>query len=197
MTQVSQSSEVCTEYVRKLIRVKAWQLCRRSNFCSSDMKDVEQHLYLHLLTQIEKFDRSRASLNTFSSRVVDSAAAMLLRERQREKRTPEEGTIVQSLGEMVDQPDGPPAPLGTTLSRADVERRTGGKSMSGIELFELAEDIAHLISTLPPELQSVCRALMYRNRSETESDLGLSRRRYDAALELIRQHFAYGGFAET
>jgi len=186
---------VC-EYAKTVIRVKARQLCRRPSFSRSDSGDVEQDLYLHLLNQIQQFDPARGSLNTFIARVIDSAVAMLVRERRRGKRTPAAGVVAQSLEVMVDQADGPPAPLGATLSQADVERRTGGDATSEIDLFELADDVAHLIDALPPELQAVCRARMERNRSETERDLGLSRRNYDAAMAVIRQHFAQGGFGE-
>jgi RNA polymerase sigma-70 factor (ECF subfamily) len=195
MSKVSQGTAVCTEYARTLIRVKARQIVRRPGFSRSDTDDVEQDLFLHLLNQIQQFDPSRGSLNTFIARVVDSAVAMLIRQRRRGKRTPETGVVIQSL-EVMDQQGGPPAPLGTTLSQADAERRTGGDSMSGIELFDLADDLAHLIDALPPDLQAVCRARMDRNRKETERDLGLSRRNYDAAMELIREHFAQGGFGE-
>lgn len=189
-------SVVC-EYAKTVIRVKARQLCRRPSFSRSDKDDIEQDLFLHLLSQAQQFDPARGSLNTFIARVVDSAVAMLVRERRRNKRAPASGVVVQSVEVMVDQPDGPPAPLGATLSQADAERRTGGDSMSHIEMFELADDVSHLINALPPELQAVCRARMDRNRSETERDLGHSRRSLDAAMELIRQHFDQGGFGKN
>ena len=196
MSQVPRGSHVCTEYARTLIRVKARQIVCRPGFSRSDTGDVEQDLYLHLLSQAQQFDPTRGSINTFIARVVDSAVAMLVRERRRNKRAPALGVVVQSVEVMVDQPDGPPAPLGATLSQADAERRTGGDSMSNTEMFELVEDVAHLIDALPPELQAVCRARMDRNRSETERDLGHSRRSLDTAMELIRQHFVQGGFEE-
>lgn len=196
MSQVQRGSHVCTEYARTLIRVKARQIVRRPGFNRSETGDVENDLFLHLLNQAQQFDPTRGSINTFIARVVDSAVAMLVRERRRNKRAPASGVVVQSVEVMVDQPDGPPAPLGATLSQADAERRTGGDSMSNTEMFELVDDVAHLIDALPPELQAVCRARMNRNRSETERDLDLSRRNYDAAIEQIREHFAQGGFGE-
>lgn len=195
MAQVSKGTDVCTEYVRTLIRVKARQIVRRPGFSKSDTDDVEQDLLLHLLAQIQQFDPSRGSLNTFISRVVDSAVAMLVREHGRNKRVPATG-VIQSLEMMVDQLGGAKTPVGATISQADFERRVGSTSMSGIELFELAEDITRLIDALPPGLQAVCRVRMDRNRKEAERDLGLSRRNYDAAIELIRQHFVQGGFGE-
>jgi RNA polymerase sigma factor (sigma-70 family) len=196
MPHVPQGSHVYTEYARTLIRVKARQIVRRPGFSSADTDDVEQDLFLYLLVQIQQFDPSRGSLNTFITRVIDSAIAMKIRERQRGKRTPETGVVVQSLEAMIDQPDGPPAPLGATLSLDDAQRRTGADAKSDIDLFERTNDVEHLIDALPPELQAVCRARMDRNRQETERDLGLSRRKYDAAIEQIREHFARGGFGE-
>jgi RNA polymerase sigma factor (sigma-70 family) len=196
MSQVSQGNHVCTEYARTLIRVKARQLVRRPGFNRSEIGDVEQELFLHLLVQMQQFDPSRGSLNTFFARVIDSGVAMLVRERRRGKRTPETGVVVQSLEVMIDQVDGPPAPLGATLSQDDSQRRTGVDAKSDIDLFELADDVAQLIEALPAELQAVCRARIDRNRQETESTLGLSRRDYDAAIEQIREHFARGGFGE-
>lgn len=196
MPHVSPGSHVCTEYARTLIRVKARQIVRRPGFNRSEIGDVENDLYLHLLGQAQQFDPARGSINTFIARVVDLGIRMLLRERRRSKRAPAAGIAVQSLQMMVDQPEGPPSPLWATLSQADAERRTGGDSMSNTEMFELADDVAALIDNLSPELQAVCRSRMTGNRTETERVLGLGRRKYDAAVEQIREHFAQGGFGE-
>lgn len=200
MTEGRDWSHIYTDYAQTLIRVKARRLIRRTEFREMESGDIENVLALHLLNQAQQFDPKRGSINTFIARVIDSAVAMLIRERRRGKRTPAAGVSIQSLYMMIDQPDdqpdGPPDALWTTLSQADADRRTGGESMSGIDLFELADDVAHLIDALPPDLQAVCRARMNRNRLETENDLGVSRRNYDAALEQIRQHFAQGGLGE-
>lgn len=196
MSQVVHGNQVCTQYARTLIRVKARQLIRRHGFGRSDKDDIEQDLFLHLLSQAQQFDPARGSINTFIARVVDSAVAMLVRDRRRNKRAPETG-IIQSLQVMVDQPEGPPSPLWATLSQADADRRKNTVSLSETEHFELAEDVSYLIEALPPEAQAVCRARMDRNRSETERDLGHSRRSLDAAMELIRQHFDQGGFGKN
>ena len=78
MSQVPRGSHVCTEYARTLIRVKARQIVCRPGFSRSDTGDVEQDLYLHLLSQAQQFDPTRGSINTFIARVVDSAVAMLV-----------------------------------------------------------------------------------------------------------------------
>jgi len=189
--------EIVTEYARTLIRVKAKQIVRRPGFSRSDQPDVEQDLVVHLLCQAQHFDPDRGSLNTFIARVVDSAVAMLVRERGREKRNPSGDAEVQSLAEMVPQPDGPPEALARLISQLDLERRTGGASLTDAQLFELVADVANVIPTLPPELQDICRSLLTRNRRETEADLGISRRGLQAAMVLIREHFVKSGLTKS
>lgn len=189
--------EIVTEYARTLIRVKAKQIVRRPGFSRSDQPDVEQDLVVHLLCQAQHFDPDRGSLNTFIARVVDSAVAMLVRERGREKRNPSDDAEVQSLAEMVPQPDGPPEALARLISQLDLERRTGGASLTDAQLFELVADVASVIPTLPPELQDICRSLLTRNRRETEADLGISRRGLQAAMVLIREHFVKSGLTKS
>jgi len=197
MKKAFRRNDVVTEYARTLIRVKAKQLVRRPGFCRSDQDDIEQDLVLHLLSQAQHFDSDRASLNTFIARVVNSAVAMLVRERGRIKRRPAGDVEVQSLEEKVEQPDGPPAPLWMLISVADLERRTGGASLSDAEMYELVEGVASVIASLPPEQQDVCRSLLERNRTETEREMELSRRRFDAAMDRIREHFAKAGLAKS
>jgi len=189
--------EIVTEYARTLIRVKAKQIVRRPGFSRSDQPDVEQDLVVHLICQAQHFDPDRGSLSTFIARVVDSAVAMLVRERGREKRNPQGDAEVQSLAEMVPQPDGPPEALARLISQLDLERRTGGASLTDAQLFDLVADVASVIPTLPSELQDICRSLLTRNRRETEADLGISRRGLQAAMVLIREHFVKSGLTKS
>jgi RNA polymerase sigma factor (sigma-70 family) len=197
MKKAFRRNDVVTEYARTLIRVKAKQLIRRPGFCRSDQDDIEQDLVLHLLNQAQHFDPDRASLNTFIARVVNSAVAMLVRERGRIKRRPAGDVKVQSLEDTVEQPDGPPAPLWMLISITDLARRTGVERLSDAEMYELVEGVASAIASLPQELQDICRSLMERNRTETERELELSRRKFDAAMDRIRQHFAKAGLAKS
>ena len=50
---------VLTDYATTLIRVKAWQLCRRTDFSSSEHDDITQELWLRLLTKAHYFDPQR------------------------------------------------------------------------------------------------------------------------------------------
>lgn len=190
-------NEICTSYARTLIRIKARQLHRRPSFREFEQADIEQDLTLYLLSQAEHFDPTRGALNTFIDRVVESAAAILARERKREKRLPADGVDVESLAKVVDQPDGPPAPLAALVSSDDLQRRTGVAPLTDAELFEVIEGVGCTIASLPPELQQLCRALMDRNKATTKRELGMSRRAFDVAMDLLRQHFAAAGLKKN
>ena len=191
------SQGIVTEYAQTLIRVKAKQLVRRPGFCRSDQEDIEQELVISLLAQAGNYNPDRSALNTFIARVVDSAIAMLVRERGRAKRSPADDIDVQSLADSVPQKDGPPESLAKLISQVDLERRTGTSSLSDTELFELVEDVAGAIASLPPDLQDACRSLMERNRQETEAELGISRRQLRRAIEAVREHFEKSGLAKS
>jgi|694.fasta_scaffold27963_7 hypothetical protein len=76
------SSEVCTDYARNLIRIKAKQVVRGRGFNRSELPDIEQELFFHLIKQAPNFDPKRSALNTFIAKVVDSAAGMVVRARR-------------------------------------------------------------------------------------------------------------------
>jgi len=194
---MSAANEVCNEYAQTLIRVKAKQVVRQPGFCRSDQQDVEQDLMVHLLGQAENYDPERGSINTFVARVVDTGVAMLVRDRNRLKRRPEEGVEIESLEARVDQVSGPPAMLSSLISPDDLHRRTGARTLSDTQLYDLAESVTHVIETMPPELQQVCRSLLTRNRTETERSLGLSRRRFGTLVAEIRQYYAEAGLVKS
>lgn len=197
MTKASRNDHALNDYARTLIRVKAKQLIRRPGFSRSDQGDIEQDLFLHVLSKFRQYDPNRSSLNTFVDRIVNSAAAMLVRERSRNKRSPGGNVEIQSLEVKIEHSTGSSKPLWASISDADLQRRTGRAPLSDAELYELVEGVASAIAGLPPELQQVCQSLLERNRSETERELGLSRRKYDAAIARIREHFARAGFKKS
>jgi DNA-directed RNA polymerase specialized sigma24 family protein len=189
-------NELLTEYAQTLIRVKARQLVRRPGFSRSDQGSIENELFLRVLAKVKQYDPKRSSPNTFVDRIVNSAAAMLVREQNRHKRSPCGNVEVFSLEMKIEHSTGSSKPLWASISNADLQRRIGRASLSDAELYELVEGVASAIAGLPPELQQVCESLLERNRSETESELGLSRRRLDAAMARIREHFARAGFGK-
>ncbi len=133
------ANEICGEYARTLIRVKAKQLVRQPGFKRSEQRDIEQDLMVHLLAQADRFDPTRSSIDTFVDRVVDSGAGMLVRARKRLKRCPEEGIEIKSLAVVVEQVDEPPS-------------LWGGRVLVLAHVKELLEQNADKIRQLCPDL---------------------------------------------
>lgn len=197
MSNGNQQETFLNDYARTIIRVKAKQLVRRPEFSKSDREDVEQELFLYLLARSSQFDSDRGSVNTFISRVVSTAVAMLVRERRRIKRNGGDGVEVESLEKMAEQSDGTVAPLWATLTRADACRRNGSDPLSDAEEFELVEGVASAMDSLPPELQAICKLLLTQNKAEVKRKLNMSRRSFDAAINEIRDRFTEAGLSKT
>ena len=185
--------EVFSDYARSLIRLKASQLSRRADFSRSDEEDIAQDLTLHLLSQAQHFDPSRAALKTFVTHVVNSCVAMILRERWRQKRVPDHGAEIQSLETTVDVPDEPPVALWATISVADIERRTGATSKLDAEVHDEAEALDHAMQSLSEEDRELCERLKVGSQSSVARDLEISRRKLRTLISNLRPHFERSG----
>ncbi len=191
----AQSHEVLSDYARTLIRVKARQLVRRPEFTVCEAEDLEQELTLRILVQLDRFDPTRSSINTFFARVVNSAVAMLIRERGRIKRNGGEGVQIESLEKMVELADGSPAPLWATISDQDAHRRHQSRPLTEEEATQLRMDIESVLKQLPPELRRICEQLMDGSQTNSRQASQLSRRKYQAAMSLIREQFTRAGYS--
>ena len=195
MTHGDQYREILSDYARTLIRVKARQLVRRPEFAVAEAEDLEQELTLRILTQLKHFDPARSSINTFIARVANSAVAMLIRDSGRKKRNGGGGTQIESLEKMVDQPDGTASPMRATISDCDSNRRHQCRPLTDMEITQLRLDVAGVINHLPPELRRICVQLMEGNQSQSRQNSQLSRRKYQAAMNLIREQFTRSGYS--
>ncbi len=167
---------VLTDYARKLIRTKARQLVRQAGFSASDRADVEQELILRLLERSHRYDASRASVNTFVARVVNSCVVTILRERGRQKRAA--GYFAQSLD----------APAGDGGTLHDL--------LAGAADHDLADALAEAIAALPADLRALCAELPDRKLVDVARDLGVSRQHLYRSIARIRAHFQEHGLDE-
>jgi RNA polymerase sigma-70 factor (ECF subfamily) len=192
--KVCAGERVLTDYARSLIRFKARQLSRRAGFSRSDRDDLEQDLWAALLAQADRFDPSRACLNTFADRVVNSAAAMILRDRQRQKRA--DGLQAQSLNAPLGR-DGQPETLGCGLSEADHRRRIGTEPPDEAGRRDDADAVRHALASMAPHVADVCRRVLGGSISSAAQELGTSRRQIRKALDAARPFLERAGYGET
>lgn len=184
------------EYARTSIRVKAKQLSRRKDFGSSCREDIEQDLWLHLLGQAARFDGDRSSLNTFIDRVVNSAAASLVRSREREMRA--DGFHAQSLDSIADDSSCKKRTLRSSLSPEDGARRKGRTPLSDIDQLEQLEALDSALASMPPEMRDMCEQLMAGTTPTTLArQFGISRRQMRRRLEEARAYFEAAGLGNS
>lgn len=175
-------------YAKSLIRFKAKQLSRKPGFSRSDQEDLEQELTLHLLRHAVDFDPERGSLNTFVSRVIDSAVAMILRDRNRLKRAA--GHRVRSLDIPRIVADSVTT-LGAGLTPDDAHRRLG--TVPDADVKERLVTLAAARASLPAGLQRVCDLLASGSEAAAARELNVSRRKIRNAKEQIKRHFDSAG----
>ena len=180
-------SALSTEYVQTLLRIKARQLARRPEFRRTDPADIEHDLIVHVLKQAGNYDPARSAPNTFITRVVETAAAMLVRDRGRMKRRArcpvislERTNICRDQRQMT---------LGDVVGENDLRRRCGGRCAPGRDASDLRTDIAVAIESLPSELQRVALCLTNSGETAAAKELGVSRRQVRKAIGLLRSHF--------
>ncbi|MEX0718358.1 MAG: sigma-70 family RNA polymerase sigma factor [Planctomycetaceae bacterium] len=191
MAHESRFDRFVTRYARSLIRTRTAQLARRPGFAGSDREDLSQHLWTALFEQAGKFDPTRASIDTFIDRVVNTAVGMLLRERRRRMRAA--GLRAQSL----DQPArGCSLPLAERLEDEDRCRRLGTVPEESVEAWIDAGAFAHAMASAPVHLRDVLRRVMGGSVVSAARELGVSRRQIRNALAQAREHFERAGFGE-
>jgi len=96
---------------------------------------------------------------------------------------------------MVDLPDAPPAPLEAVISLDDLERRTGNETKPESAVQEEQETFEHAISSLPADLQPLCRQLMVDSPTAAAAKLRITRHKLRDSMQLIREHLASFGLA--
>ncbi len=184
---------LATDYVKQLLRVKARQLTHKFGFNRSDQEDLEQDLTTHVLKQFHHFDPSRACVNTFVARIVDSAVAMILRDRWRIKRAA--GIHAISLERThVDGNGRKRTTLAAAVHEADLRRRCGGRVQDDQGQADLSADFERILAGIAPLHRQIALRLMNATETAIAHDLGISRRQVRNAVAAIREHFKQAGF---
>ncbi|MFO0082352.1 MAG: sigma factor [Phycisphaerales bacterium] len=180
------------QYIRTLILIKARSLMKSPAFRGVERDDVLRDLTLILAKRLGQFDPERAQLRTFVSRVLDSAAITLLRARQREKRSGDNG--MASIERLRESQTTDPVTGSAAVGEADAARRLGREVRSPIDEFHLNDSIREIVAALPPDLADLCRALQEDSAVSTARGLGISRRQLRNRIAELRVRFAAAGF---
>lgn len=178
------------EFPHTLIKHKARQLARQRGFNRHEEEDLQAELMLRVLAGLPRFDASRGELDAFVRVVVETAAAMIARERTRLKRGG--GTRAVSLDQTAPVHDDAPT-LTDRLTPLDLGRRLGLVPTA----LRSSSTVESVIASLSDRDQAVCRELMNGTPASAARNLGISRRDVRAAIERIRLAFEHADLDES
>lgn len=187
-----------SQYVKRLLSVKAYQLSRKLGVGPDERPDLEQDLMAHVVRQAHHFDPSRRkSVRTFIARVIDSAFRMTLRSRLRQKRAGE--MRVMSLERTHVQAGGIGwVRLWAVVDEADLRRRYGGSAGDDPDLAELCTRVRRALAGLPAHHQRVAEGLATCDgEASVARQMGISRRQVRKAMDAIREHLTRAGLTES
>lgn len=176
-----------------LIRIKAAQLCRRSDFSRTDRDDLQQEMELYLLRKAHLFDSKRGNIEAFVTTSINSWIGMTLRFRARDKRRP--GLHAVSLEETEIENDEEADTLASVLDEADLHRRKQCHSISPSELLELRDCLNAVLAALSPSERALVTLVADRGVAGAARARNVSRRQIKNAMDRIRARFADEGLA--
>jgi hypothetical protein len=167
------------------IRIKARQLCSRTDFSLTDDQDLRQEMRLHLIEKAHLFDPQRGNLEAFVTQCINSWVGMQLRYRDRCKRSEEYKAVSLERTEVLC--DGVIDMLGDVLLEEDGGRRTRTYAMSAIEDFELRDAMEFVLNNLKPRDLKLLKYVAEHGPSGAPQAIGLTRAQVDESLARIRE----------
>ena len=140
---------VSDPFTAKLIRIKAAQLCRRSDFSRSDYDDLRQGMVAYLIEKAHFFDPDRGNIESFVTTAINTFVRMELRFRSQEKRS---GNLVAVSLEQTEVGGRDRATaLRDAAGERDGCRRTATVTPDAFESVDLTDAVGHAMSRLRAE----------------------------------------------
>ncbi|QEL20683.1 sigma factor [Limnoglobus roseus] len=158
------SDAVVGAFAHDLIRRKARRLARRADVFPLDADDIGQELRLALVRALPQYDPARGTVEAFVVTTVQTAVAMLLRERHASKRAV---SRVRPLASDVACPF-------AAADQAAADRRL---------------DVHDRLAGLPSSLQPLAVRLTTQSLAEAARALGTPRSSLQRRVAHIRRHF--------
>ncbi|MEM7622998.1 MAG: sigma factor [Planctomycetota bacterium] len=178
-----------------LIRIKARQLCRRSDVSRSDQDDMQQEMRLYLWKKAHLFDPGRGNIEAFVTTAINSWVAMHLRGLDRIKRRGDATAI--SLERTLIENEGDVTSLGSVITDADRGRRNNAGSPDPVESHDLRDAIDHALAQLTGQERSLLEYVAEHGISAAARTRKVSRRQIYNALEGMRSRFEDAGLGSA
>jgi len=174
-----------------LVKHQVSRLTRCRAFSRSDAPDLSQELRLEIWRRMPAYDPKRGRRGTFVRHLLENKSISLVRTRIAGKRDFRKNG--DSLNVRGFEPGVGMAEQANTLDASDCRSRRGLGTRNAFELSDLKNDVSRLVSTLPRDLQKLCRLLGDMTVTEAAKELGQSRQKVYAAIARLRQRFEDAG----
>ncbi|MCK6486564.1 MAG: hypothetical protein L6R00_20840 [Phycisphaerae bacterium] len=188
-------SIVSDPFTVTFIRIKARQLCRRSDFSRSDYDDIRQSMRLYLLEKAHLFDPARGNLEAFVTKAINTWVGMELRHRERDKRR--ESFKAISLERTPVVCDGDITTLSAVLLEEDGRRQTQTDPLTSVEQFELRDAVQHAMQDVQPQDRAILIHAAEHGVASAARAFSRSRRQVLNALARARVHFEKAGLGRN
>jgi DNA-directed RNA polymerase specialized sigma24 family protein len=160
--------------LKTIVRDKARRAAKLPGFNVSDIDDFEQDLWLHLLTRLSCYDPSRASPETFASRLCDNRIRSVVRSARAEKRSG--GVSLASLDQA--NPHGQiGAQVVQLVDDASGRRHLGVRHVPSVDRTDERLDVREIISSSAPPLRMMAALLSHVPQFAAGEIMGISRRK--------------------
>jgi DNA-directed RNA polymerase specialized sigma24 family protein len=178
--------------ITELLRAKARRAAKLPGFTISDVPDIKQDLWLHVLKRMSCYDPCRSSPETFASRLADNYIASMARASRALKRS---GTSSVASIDQTNGTEGFDTAVSQLIDDASRRRRLGVVHTADAKRSDIRLDLRHAIGSSPPMLQKLAALLSHVPQFAAGEVLGLSRRRTAALMAKLREVLTASDFA--
>jgi len=169
-------------------------LVRRYGFPRSERESLLQDFACNLHARRAKFDPSIATWEAFVVVVCENHFANLLEHRGAEMRARErEGG---SLNDQIKDTAGKWTEVWSTIPDSQRSRHAGHYARTDEEQWELQQDMAEVLATMPPRMRKVCEMLMSGSKTAAAAELQMSQWSLYELLERVLVRFEKAGLRD-
>ena len=165
------SAEMLCDIARPLIQAKAKRLVRRPGFVPADQEDIEQDVFLRLVSRFSAGPAGSWPVLAFINRIVNQSIANQIRDRTAEKR---DSRSVRSLNVSAGN-DRQRRELGDSVTQAHLDARVGRLSPQALHQVELGMDLEETLAEFSPGNRELCEKLQVDSVCELARRLSMPR----------------------
>jgi RNA polymerase sigma factor (sigma-70 family) len=182
------------EFTSRFIRSKVRQLIGRARFQEADRHDLLQEFALNLLQRRKHFNPDTATWQAFVVVICENCYATILEHRRAEMRSHEREA--GSLNRPITDAEGNRAEFSSAIPDSQQARRTGQYRRSHEEVWDLAHDLADVVSQMPPTMRKVVELVMRSSKAAAARELGISQGALYEILGRILTRFEKAGLRD-